>query len=249
MRRKFVNHNEVAKQASGDDVLETSRSAALESAANILETLAQARKLKQRARAAIEDATEFRADETAAEPRDFLFDMLRLNASYLNELAKLGTHHKDLVRRALENLYSSASANSKHPTAANLEFDAENLSRKFIVQNDAALTEQSVLLAWEGILAARSESIPDPFSFMDEETGVPIPAKGRPERNKSGAYFVEVDVVFATPTIVAMTVDPTDLLPRKYETELVIKLKLDDKRTQVRRIPVSIDMRAKARGK
>jgi hypothetical protein len=111
MDRRHVQSSPIPKNAIGSDMLETTRHAALESAANLLETLAYARKLKRRAKAALEERTQFENNDKPA-PRDFLFDMLRLNASYLNELAKLGSHHKDLVQRALENVYSTAAANS-----------------------------------------------------------------------------------------------------------------------------------------
>jgi len=243
-------HFQIPSHSRGNDILETSRNAALESAANLLETLSHARDLKRRARAALEDRTEFDANDEEATPRDFLFDMLRLNASYLNELAKLGSHHKDLVRRALDNLYSSAAG----PTSALakdrvLSFEREKRSATFVVQNDVAPEESTVQLEWENVLAAHTPLAENPFSFRNKsaENGGPLPVRTRPPKREHlpETYWCEVPVTFGVPTVVEMTVSDTGFLKRRYHTSLTLTLQLGNKRKQVRRIPVELDMRDK----
>jgi len=241
-------HSQIPSHSRGNDILETSRNAALESAANLLETLSHARDLKRRARAALEDRTEFDANDEEATPRDFLFDMLRLNASYLNELAKLGSHHKDLVRRALDNLYSSAAG----PTSALakdrvLSFNRKKWTATFVVQNDVNPEARFVQLEWENVLTAHSPSAENPFAFaVRREDGVePITVPKREGGDQKASYSCPLDVTFGVPAVVEMTVSDTGFLKRRYHTSLTLTLQLGDKHRQVRRIPVELDMRDK----
>jgi len=233
--------SDIPKHARGNDIFETTRNAAIESAAALLGTLSKARDLKRRAQAALEERAEFDKDVEKNEPRDFLFDMLRLNASYLNELAKLGSHHKDLVHRALENLYASASKSMNGKDRV-LQFTRDQLLQTFILQNDVLDGQGDpvpVYLTWDNVLEAHDllAKDKDPFSFS-------VPKGATLSAIKPGSCTISVP--FGVPTVVTMKVTEQKAHPfldRKYETTLRVTLPLPNGRSQVRRIPVELNMR------
>jgi len=234
----------IPKHSQGNNLLETSRGTALLSAANLLETLSHARDLKRRAQAALEDRTRFDANDEGKTPRDFLFDMLRLNASYLNELAKLGSHHKDLVRRALDNLYSStARSTSAVGKDRVLKFDLDRKPATFVVQNDVAPEVVLVELEWENVLTAHTPSADNPFVFAIPGTE-PLPVD-RKDTGSPHTHFCRIPVTFGVPTAVEMTLQGNGFLKRRYRGILTLSVPIGAEHKQVRRIPVEIDMRDK----
>jgi len=239
MRMKFVHNTDVPKPPKGD-ILETSRDAALQSAANLLASLAHAKKLRKRAHATLEDRTDF-GNQPANTPRDVLFDIMRLNASFLNELAKLGTRHEDIVKRALENMYSAATNNSKHAETRELSFDLKQNELAFVIQNDAAPQTKTITLTWQNVLHGRPND-PQPFSLRAQAGK---PTKIAVTCEESGRCSAEVNVDFGVPKVLLLKIDPKPFLQRGYQTELAIRLQLADGKGQVRRIPIVIDMRGK----
>jgi hypothetical protein len=242
MQKTPVYTNQDPADVSGRDILETSRHAALESAANLLEAVAHAKKLKRHASAALEERTQLEEGDANGEPRDILFDILRLNATYLNEFAKLGTRHKDLFHRALENLYSNIAANSKQPTANELEFNRKNLERAFVVRNDAAPEQDVACIEWVSVLGKPKD---DPLSFKigkkisQHRTSVDCSICGIHHES----CFIHVPARFGVPVVINLAIDRKSLLERVYRTELKVTLRLDQQRRQIRRIPVTINMR------
>src|SRR5690349_11166782 len=109
------------------DTLEKSRAAAITLAANLLESVAHAKRFRRR----------FDPDtgppQSSSPQGDFLFDLLRLNADYLNQFARLGNVHKDVAHRALENLYALITPSRARSDAQSLEFTNANPDQTFAI--------------------------------------------------------------------------------------------------------------------
>src|SRR5580692_2708442 len=86
------------------DFMQDTRRAALRSAANFLEAVDRARHSRRRIAAMFPEPA---GEHREAKKGDFLFDLLRLNARYLNQLSALGTAHSRIAHQALERLYAS----------------------------------------------------------------------------------------------------------------------------------------------
>lgn len=217
------------KGSSNDhEILELSRSAALESAANLLQGIAEGQKLKRRAEAAFEDR---RKEEKDRKGGDFLFDMLRLNARYLNELAKLSDRHKGFALRALENFYALANPGVRNGSATELELSRQKMTSKFVVQNDVNPEEDHVTLEWVPPLGPKDQS----FTFEFQ---------GSRRRPKAAGCIVKIPIAFGLPKVITLNVDLSDYLDRRYRTEILIKLPSGTgDREHIRRIPVLIDAR------
>src|SRR5277367_6766264 len=105
------------------DILEHTRRAAIRSAGTYLETLDRAR--RSRADADGGSRPFARAVARAGQRPDrleVLFEVLRLNANYLNQLAKLGERHGDVAHRTLEHLYSMIAPSRSDPATSTLRF-------------------------------------------------------------------------------------------------------------------------------
>lgn len=222
-----------------NDILEQSRSAALESAADLLESIAHAQKLKKRAESTFEDRRDPGDKDT--ESGDFLFDMLRLNAHYLNELAKLGRRHNAVAHRALENFYALVNPAMKNPSSKELEFSREKPMASFAVQNDVNPDPKAkyVMVEWETIEHPRTGDPYNPFVIELERRMLSAEIEGKLCR-------VVLELPFGIPKVVTLHVHFDELLERRYRLELQVRLRLDDEgRDQVRRIPIVIDAREK----
>jgi hypothetical protein len=241
MASKVIHDTPVPKPPAGkNDVVETSRQAALQSAANLLEALAQAQKLRKRAHATLDDRTDF-DDKSQSTARDFLFDIMRLNASFLNELAKIGSRNSDIVKRAMENMYSAATNNAKHAETRELSFNLKQVEQAFVVQNDAAPMSQTLRLTWQNVLHGRPNPV-QPFSLRvqgSDSDRINVVC------DDDGQCSANVGVNFGVPKVLLLKIKtrPNPFLERRYHTELAIRLQLANGKWLVRRIPINIDMR------
>lgn len=238
-----------AKRKSDEQgILEHSGSAAIESAADLLESIAHAQKLKKRAESAFEDRR--RPGDQDGESGDFLGDMIRLNAHYLNELAKLSRRHNVIAHRALENFYSLINPGVKNPSASELEFTREKPTASFAVQNDVNPDVDSVTLEWASIPDSKTRKAGSPIVVeFDGRRRAPeiVPVAPEQEPKPDDCRFrIAVPIQFGVPKVVKLKVNFDELLERRYKLELLVRLPLrDEGREQLRRIPLTIDAREK----
>jgi hypothetical protein len=215
------------------DAMQDARKAALRSAANFLESIDRARQARKRAAALFPEP---RREEGTQEKRkgDFLFDLLRLNARYLNQLSALGTAHSRIAQQALERLYSAmvpatrayAGTSGMYPGQV-LDFSPTARTAKFIVECVDPNVD-AVTLRWRPLEPA-----------IRAAKGWLLKINGA---NVAGKDHVDVDVEFGVRKVIAVTV--TDKLPiaRRYTSELLV-----DMGPLRRCIPVVLDFRTEKR--
>jgi hypothetical protein len=215
------------------DAMQDARKAALRSAANFLESVDRARQARRRVATLFPEPRE----EGRPEKRkgDFLFDLLRLNARYLNQLSALGTAHGRIAHQALERLYSAMVPGGRpyagypgvYPGQV-LDFSPTTRTAKFVVECDDPNVD-SATLRWRPL----EPSIRGARGWLLAINGARV----------AGKDHVDVDLEFGVRKVVSVTV--TDKLPiaRRYTSELLVDL------GPLRRtIPVVLDFRGEERG-
>jgi hypothetical protein len=218
------------------ETLRESRLAAIHSAANMLEGLAEAKKFRRRFDATRDESANG-SDEVGS--GDFLFDLLRLNATYLNELSQLGRSYGNLATRALQNLYELAKPGMSNHCADELVFhladQRESRKRRFVVQNDVNpdITHVNVIVPRNQIAATG-----------EYENGLHVeePDASALDYIEAGGelvYTVE-PLLFGIPKVLALHVKEEAFLKRRYELYALIELELPDGRKRRRRIPVIV---------
>ena len=116
--------------------LNQSRNAAIIGAANLLEAADKAKRLRKRFTSAL-DLPE--SDPAPADARgDFLLDLMRLNANYMNQLATIGKKHGDIANSALEKLYRLLVPPARRDASAELRFERPLAPAEFLVRNDCS---------------------------------------------------------------------------------------------------------------
>jgi hypothetical protein len=215
------------------DAMQDARKAALRSAANFLESVDRARQARRRVATLFPEPRE----EGRPEKRkgDFLFDLLRLNARYLNQLSALGTAHGRIAHQALERLYSAMVPGGRpyagYPGVYSgevLDFSPTTRTAKFVVECDDPNVD-SATLRWRPL----EPSIRGARGWLLAINGARV----------AGKDHVDVDLEFGVRKVVSVTV--TDKLPiaRRYTSELLVDL------GPLRRtIPVVLDFRGEERG-
>src|SRR5215510_12462974 len=108
--------------ADEHEILEQSRKAAIRSAATLLDSVSKTRELRRRFGATF-GGYRRRAEGDEKDSGDFLFDLLRLNAEYLNRVSRLGERYSEFAHRALENLYAVAAPPGMRHDGRDLVFD------------------------------------------------------------------------------------------------------------------------------
>jgi hypothetical protein len=215
------------------DAMQEARKAALRSAANFLESVDRTRQARKRVAALFPEP---RDDDGRHEKRkgDFLFDLLRLNARYLNQLSALGSAHSRIAHQALERLYSAMVPASRQYTGYQgvypgevLDFSPTTRTAKFVVECVDPNVD-SATLRWRplepAIRAARG--------WLIKINGASV----------AGKDHVDVDVEFGVRKVISVTV--TDKLPiaRRYTSEIFV-----DMGPMRRCIPVALDFRPEQR--
>jgi hypothetical protein len=208
------------------DTLEKTRRAAILTAANLLETAAKAKRLRKRLVSTL--GTD---DSTKDDKKDFLFDLLRLNANYMNQLATLGKRHGSIAQSALEKLYDLMVPPGRRDSTSEIAFTRDHRVAPFHIRNDASPDIRTATI--------------EPRGFVPSETGkwlksltasgvdVPVDDQG------PGEVYV-VPAPFGQVTELVAEVYASISGHRQYTPEL--RVTLGD---VVRTIPVHIDWRAK----
>jgi hypothetical protein len=205
-------------------ILEESRRAAIRSAANLLEVADRAKRLRKRVA-----STWRNCDDDDGKDRndrgDFMFDLLRLNASYLNQLAKIGEAHGHVAHRALEKLYALVVPSGRARSGEELVFTPHRRSHKFELHNDLNPNADSVTLTWATVSPPLLSRPQHWLSFLDGE-------------NVSNRQDLTLRLPFGASRSVSAIVRGDFPVLRKYAAELSVKL------GRMRRgIPVVIDWR------
>ncbi len=237
--------------ANEHEILEQSRRAAIRSAATLLDSVSKAKQLRRRF------ATTFggyrrRAEGDEKDSGDFLFDLVRLNAEYLNRVSRLGERYSEFAHRMLENFYAVAAPPSARRDGRELVFDFRGseqakMSRRFVVESDLE-TAATVTIEWPWLTGRQDGE-------WVQRTGVrvEVDAAFQPEvshaRRRWGLSF---DLAPGRAMDVSVVVDRSEgqgFLRRRYEFELVVCVSEKEGRWQVRerRVPVSIDLRTPKR--
>jgi hypothetical protein len=215
------------------DAMQEARKAALRSAANLLESVDRARQARRRVAALFPEP---RDDDGRHEKRkgDFLFDLLRLNARYLNQLSALGTAHSRIAHQALERLYSAMVPAGRQYSGYQggysgqvLDFSPTARTAKFVIECVDPNVD-SATLRWRplepAIRAARG--------WLVKIDGASV----------AGKDHVDVAVEFGVRKVISATI--TDKLPiaRRYTSEIFV-----DMGPLRRCIPVVLDFRPEER--
>jgi hypothetical protein len=212
------------------DILEETRSAAVRSAANLLQAADHAKRIRKRFVSTLSLRDD--EDEPAGRARgDFLFDLMRLNAGFLNEMAKLGKKHNPIAHQALERLYGLLVPGGRRAQGRELLFTREERTVPFEVHNDVDPDAEEAMVEWtplEPPLDKESrnwiESIAGKKISLDRKT----PTAVIPWR-------------FGRTEVIPLTVRDFPMA-RKYTAELVVHAGAIRQR-----IPVVIDWRAGSR--
>ncbi len=116
--------------------LNQNRNATIVGAANLLEAADKAKRLRKRFLSTL-DLPEDDPDKVDKRG-DFLLDLMRLNANYVNQLASIGKKHGDIANSALEKLYRLMVPPARRDASAELRFEPGALEAKFLVRNDCS---------------------------------------------------------------------------------------------------------------
>jgi hypothetical protein len=215
------------------EAMQETRKAALRSAANFLEAVDRARQARRRIAALFPVAREER--KKPEERRgDFLFDLIRLNARYLNQLSALGTAHGRIAHQALERLYSAmvpvGRPHGGHPGAypgEELVFSPEARTAKFVVECVDPNVDHATV-RWQPL----EPSLRAARGWLLAVDGASV-ARGD---------HVDVALQFGVRKLIAVTVIDRLPIARRYTSELLV-----DIGSQRRRIPVVLDFRRRER--
>jgi hypothetical protein len=218
------------------EVLEETRRTAVQSAANLLETVDHAKRLRKKLFSSLSLGDDKGGDTT--ERSDFLFDVLRLNARYLNRLADIGKRHSHIPHQALERLYSVIT-NSIAPRPAEraggeeLLFTRQRLGGSFEIYNDVDRQKERTRVEW----TALTPSLPD----LDPQTNwieyIGGQAASKKAEVKVPSPYRRVQVIRVRVTAAFLAQPPTN---QKYTAEIFVH----DGRAAPRRISVVIDWQA-----
>jgi hypothetical protein len=242
-----------------NEILEQSRRAAVQTVANLLDGMAKTKKLRRRFESTQDDDRERAEQDDAPENRDsdFLFDMLRLNATYLNEVARLGARYRDFAYRALENMYRITHPGLKNDGADELVFarsagvQEEWIERSFVVQNDVNPKEKSARIEVPRIWNPETRDWIDVIELScDDEADLDKVPSHKPEKGDRKAEearrraVYNVTLRFGIPQVVTAKAKVEALPKRKIDDDHIkISLRLDERRERVRRVPVVLDGR------
>lgn len=231
-------------------VLEQSREAAIQSIANVLDGMSKAKKLRRRFEANRDDDRQRAEKDDGDEKSDFLFDMLRLNATYLNEAARLGARYRDFAYRALENMYRVANPASKNESADELVFarsikhpDEFDVSRQFVVKNDVNPNVDELKISVPRVRNARTRDWLDVVRLYRLNGRKKAPIKGGSGPGPREEFHVEV--TYGVPLVIVASADLSLCKGRKYDDDhFIVTLPLSNGGSRVRRIAVIYDGRA-----
>ena len=211
------------------DAMQDARKAALRSAANLLESVNRARQARRRVAALFpEPRGEGRPEKKKG---DFLFDLLRLNARYLNQLSALGTAHSRIAHQALERLYAAMVPGGR-PYAGYpgfyrpevLDFSPATRTAKFVLECDDPNVD-SATLRWRPL----EPSIRAARGWLLKINGASV----------AGKDHVDIDLEFGVRRVISVTVTNKLPIARRYTSELLV-----DMGPRRRCIPVVLDFRA-----
>ena len=215
------------------ELLETSRETALRSAVTILEGLSKAKELRK----AYEGGIGVIKDDDANPKGDFLFDLLRLNATYLNEVAKLGERYNGFALRALEKLYAFA-----NPTATRVVLTPASNQGSFTVRNDSNPGSSQVTLDIPAVndIGAKGHQR---WRLRTARGNIALDAAGGVSRERPTRYTGKLDVDFGDSIDVFVEFDFDELRGLRLEDEIRISIELGARRSKVFRVPLVIDNR------
>jgi hypothetical protein len=205
------------------EILEQTRKASIEAAANVLEFVARAKAQHQaRARRRPRDKS-----GAAAPQGDLLMELIQLNARFLNRVVELVGEHRSTAHRALEHFYTQLVPSSFGRSVEPLLFTQVRQTRTIKFEN-RSLNRANVYLriTWNDLQGPRpSRPVGAAFVFTPGEA------------QKDGAWLVEAP--YGTPLELKVELRSIDDKLRErcsYTTELELTL---DKQTQ--RIPVTVE--------
>ena len=205
------------------ETLRESRQAAIQSAANILQVLSDAKRLRK----PLVDALASPTAEDTEEGGDFLFDLLRLNARYLNQLAAIGKSHTSVAQRALERFYSVVTPPGRMVMSEGLRLTRAAPAASFLVRNDSEPNDDTRLSVKMGRL--EPPLLPGNTPWLKT-------IGGKKMRQPGDLY--ERPLALGEMATVHVEVNGTFPIARTYTAELVVEL-----RSTIRRVPVVIDWR------
>ena len=161
--------------------IEHTRRAAITSAANLLEAADKAKRLRKRV------ISTLGLDEEAkdGDRGDFVLELMRLNASYLNRLATLGKRHGGIAQSALEKLYGFMVPPSRREASAELKFTRAERKARFLIRNDASPRNDEARIAPRSFVPSASR---DDGTWLKALAGKPKPKLD----SKTGEYRVTV---------------------------------------------------------
>jgi hypothetical protein len=218
--------------------LEKSRRAAILTAANLLEAADKAKRLRKRFASTLTAKDD---GETAPTDRgDFLFDLLRLNANYLNQLATLGKRHGGIAQSALEKLYGLMVPANSREASSELSFTRSRRTARFLVRNDASPESKRAEISSRSFVPSDDRADGSWLSNIKAMSGPAVVQETSGGSRPVKTYLVNAPLGH-TVELVAQIYDEF-AGQRQYSAELVVKLG----RVQ-RTIPVSIDWRKGSR--
>jgi hypothetical protein len=202
------------------ETIRATRQAAIQSAANVLQALSDAKRLRRPVVGAIAGSEQKKEGGKG----DFLFDLLRLNARYLNELAGIGKNHTNIAQRALERLYSLVTPAGGTSSPAELRLSRARPSTAFQIHNDAD-PERGEVTVTLGRL--------DPPLLP---AGVPWLVEIDRKAIKTVPFTYRRKLAFGESAVLRVTATDRFPIARSYTSELTVQLG-----DSTRRIPVTID--------
>ena len=126
------------------EVLDQTRTAAIRSAANLLEAADHAKRIRQRLFASTP-----RDDHPSGSGRtDLVYEVMRLNAHYLNRLADIGKKHSDVPHRVLERFYNMIVSGSGSRLSTELLFHDRRRVDAFEIYNDVDPGSATTKIEW-----------------------------------------------------------------------------------------------------
>lgn len=216
------------------ELLETSRETALRSAVTILEGLSKAKELRKAYEGGI---GVIKDDDANPKPTDFLFDLLRLNTTYLNEVAKLGERYNGFALRALEKLYAFA-----NPTATRVVLTPASNKGSFTVRNDSNRGRPSQVTL--DIPAVLDIGAKDRQRWrLTADGNIALDPAGGVSRDRPTRYTGNLKVDFGDSVDVLVEFDFDELRGLRLEDEIRISIELGAGRSKVFRVPLVIDNR------
>jgi hypothetical protein len=215
----------MAKRPTEYDLWQQTKRLGVQSAADVLESIADAKQKAKAGARALADPERADAPSPADAGTDFLYDLLHLQFQYVERLATLQGEYRVIAKRTLERWYSTLSPVAS-PLTAELVFKAHELHQYFALENRVAPEAREATITWQALRGPRPLGpVHGSLRLFHAKTAENSEEQQELGKLEGATYRATVEVPPGNPTFIRVEV-VADVLSRgvPYRTEIVTRI-------------------------